>query len=190
MDALMTYLQQHPIELMAILIAVLALYVSYLSKHYAEKAFSLSLFDKRYKLYHEFKILVNKLLLHSDEKFLPEYLHQIKLLLWEAQYVFDKDVCDLLDDIKQHISGCIMYYSVADTSGQQPEEIALVHKLKVEHYDPMQLLPGMLLSGDESSNLNFYFHKYLSDKNLRKPLVTTPFFQRGRKKISEFFKCN
>ena len=65
-----------------------------------------------------------------------------------------------------------MYFSSADrmAESKQSEDLALIHKYKVDHYDPMQDLPSMLLSGDESSNLNFYFDKYLSDKDFKKPL--------------------
>lgn len=178
------YLQQHFIELVVLIIALLALFVSVSSKHYAQKAFSLSLFDKRYKLYYDFKILVNKLkLFESDVNALPEHLLQVKFLLWEAQYIFDDDVCDLLGRIKEHINGTISFYRTVDdmADGRLHEDMDVVHKLKVEHYDPLQLLPDILLGNDELSNLNFYFHKYLTDKDFRKPLSTI-FFQGCRKR--------
>lgn len=185
------YLQQHFLELMAILIAICAFCVSISSKHYAEKAFSLSLFDKRYKLYFDFKALVNKLKqFEADVNGLSEHLLQIQFLLLEAKYVFGDDVCNLLADIKEHINGTISYYRVADdmANGRVREDMNVVHKFKVGHYDPLKSLPNILLGDDESLNLSFYFHKYLVDPDFKKPLPTI-LFQCCRKKVRDIFNC-
>lgn len=185
------FLRLHLLESVAIFIALLALFVSISSKFYAEKAFSLSLFDKRYKLYFDFKALVNKLKqFEADVNCLPEHLLQVKFLLLEAQYVFGDDVCNLLEDIKEHINGTISYYRVAAdmADGRVREDIDVVHRFKVEHYDLLKALPNVLLGDDESLNLNFYFHKYLVDPDFKKPLPAT-FFQCCRKKAKGVFNC-
>ncbi len=161
-----------PMEWVTVIISVLAFIVSYLSFQYSRKAFALSLFDKRYKVFYNFTILVSKLALEFNEKSLSDCLQQIKILLWEARYIFGGDVCNLLDDIKKHIAGSITYFIVADrmANRQQREDYEELHKYKVEHYDPIRSLLGILLGDDKSSNLNFYFNKYLYDKSFKKPL--------------------
>ncbi len=182
MNSYYVYFQKHSLEIIAIIIAFIALIISIIAKHYAKKAFSLSLFDKRYKLYYDFKILVNKLLL-NDSKSLHECLNEIKFLLWEAQYIFGNDVCNLLDQFKEHITGTILYYKIANdmADGRQPEDIDLVRKYKVNHYDPLQSLLSALMGENDLSNLNFYFHKYIADSDFKKPL-STGFFQCCRKR--------
>lgn len=164
------YLYQHFIELIALIVAIFAYLAARAAKYYTEKAFSLSLFDKRYKLYYDFKILVNKLTI-DDTKLLSECLSQAKFLLWEAQYIFGEDVCGLLCQFKEHIAGTISYYRISNdmANGGQSEDYEVISKYKV-HYDLLLLLLGVLLGENELSNLNFYFHKYLADKEFRKSL--------------------
>ena len=178
MDALMTYLQQCPIELVTALIAAFALYVSFLSKYYAEKTFTLALFDKRYKTYYDFKNFLNDVLSNFEEKDLSQaYLHlnQVKFLLWETQYIFGKDVNDLLTKIKSHIGGGVIkyisLYEKAEAGAYFPEEdISLMEECRVKSCEPLESLISTLLFGDDSVNLNAYFHKYLEDADFRKPI--------------------
>ena len=158
-------------ELTAVVIAIIALVVSVISMHYSQKAYALSLFDKRYKLFHEFKVLITKMAV-IDRVAYSDYLQQIRLLLWEAQYIFGKDVCMLFNNIYNHANGCIEYFDKADSmaAGNQPEDYELIHRLKTEHYDAIKSLPSTLLSDDNSKNLNSYFNKYLSDRSFKKPL--------------------
>ncbi|OAI47739.1 hypothetical protein AYO45_01425 [Gammaproteobacteria bacterium SCGC AG-212-F23] len=181
---IITFLQQHFLECIAIIIALLALLVSFSAKHYAEKAFTLGLFDKRYKLYYDFKMLLNGLSLRIDKKPLPEHLDEVKLLLWEAQYIYGKDINDLLNNLKECLSGTALCFELADNmaSGFQQENqenYNEFHKHK-ETYNKLHVMLMTLFGENKSTNLNSYFHKYLSDNAFRKPLKT-PFWQQHQR---------
>jgi hypothetical protein len=57
-------------------ISVVALYVAWRSRELAQQAFSLSLFNNRYKFYHEFRALIEELSLISG---FPTVQHLSKL---------------------------------------------------------------------------------------------------------------
>jgi len=154
-----------------LIVALVALYYSYSSRHYAEKAVGLSLFQRRYNVYYELKLLLNQLLT-LEVNSLPERLSKIKYLLWEVQYIYGADVYGLLENLKKAISATILYYSVADemADGRQKEDLDVIRKYKLEGYDILRSLPAELLSDDSSKNLNHYFHKYLDDDAFKKAL--------------------
>ncbi|HSW69588.1 MAG TPA: hypothetical protein VLI69_05510 [Gammaproteobacteria bacterium] len=165
------FLQQHLIELLAFIVSFTALIVSWISMYYSNKAFSLSLFDKRYKFYHDFKILVNEML-KFDIKLFPDSLKRTKFLLWEAQYIYGEDVCGLLKKIHDNLCGVILCHQVVDdmAAGNQSEDSEIMSRLMAEHYRPLQSLIADLLGDNDITNLNFYFHNYLADKDFKKPL--------------------
>lgn len=192
----MQYLQQHPIEieLSIFVVSVLALLVSISAKHYAEKAFTLALFDKRYKLYDDFKNTLASFLYYDNagasnfvvEQLLPN-LSQANFLFQEAKYMFSEDISFLLAKIKEHTSGTVAFFAMqnAMATGERQEDLQLVSQFKVEHYDVLLALINDLLGDDETVNLYSYFSKYLEDEDFRKPLTAT-FFRRCRKCIVNF----
>ncbi len=101
-------------------------------------------------------------------------MRRAKFLLWEAQYIFGKDVCCLLKKLQENLYGTMQYYQVMDNmaAGNQPEDYEMISRLMAEHYRPLQGLVADLLADDNSKNLNFYFHKYLTDSSFRKPLLS------------------
>lgn len=181
-------MKQHSIELLSLfiaflsfIIAFLALIISNSAKFYTVKTFSLSLLDKRYRLYYDFTLLINNLVLHIDKATLKaslyEHLNKVKFLLWEAQYIFEDDIHSLLTQIKEHISGTILYFGLSEDMAHgfvpEAENYKIINKQRVQHYDPLLLLVSNLLGNDEKVNLNSYFRKYLADKDLKKPLPMT-----------------
>lgn len=154
-----------------LIVALFALYYSYSSRHYAEKAVGLALFQRRYNVYYELKLLLNQLL-SIEVNSLQERLSKIKYLLWESQYIYGADVYGLLENLKKAISATIFYYGIANemADGKQKEDLGVIHKYKLEGYDVLHSLPTELLGDDSSKNLNYYFHKYLDDDAFKKPL--------------------
>jgi hypothetical protein len=155
----------------ALIVALFALYYSYSSRHYAEKAVGLALFQRRYNIYYELKLLLNQLLT-VEVNSLHERLSKVKYLLWEAQYIYGSDVYELFENLKKAVSATILYYSVADemADGKQKEDLDVIHKYKLEGYDVLHSLPAELLSDNNSKNLNHYFRKYLDDDAFKKAL--------------------
>lgn len=165
------------IEITVLIVAVIALIVACSARFYAEKTFALELFDKRYRIYDEFSILLNDLLSNIREKPQSEYVRRLKFLLWKAQYIFGNDINDLLIQIQEHIVGTITFFELSDDMGNGTEpgddkNVSLLSKSK-KQYEQLSELISKLLGNNDAINLISYFDKYLSDDDFREPLSKT-----------------
>lgn len=134
-----------------LVVSLFALYISYCSRAYAQKAVMFSLFDKRYNFYHRLRIAIELFdeVHYDSEK--EERGNELTFLYWEAKYIFGQEIEELLRKL----------LSLLDTF------------VKSESKEDLQALKdqkNILLNAEGMLNLDSYFNKYLFDKDFKNPM--------------------
>ena len=137
-----------------LIISLLALLVSWRSWVFAERAFSLSLFNNRYKFYSQLRHYLVELLdiidglgrAPTEREIL---IKKIKLLTVEAKYLFGDKIEDFL-------------INICDQINTLPLDRLDDDDLKARLHD--------MLGSDESKNIDSYFNKYLYHSSFKKPI--------------------
>ena len=120
------YLLEHVMELAAIIIAVVALIVSFVSMHYSRKAFALSLFDKRYKLFHDFKILVNNYC-YTSMKNLFQNIYTRQSFCYGRRNIFSIKMCTIYSMKLKNISLVVLCILVPQIEWQRANNLKILH---------------------------------------------------------------
>jgi hypothetical protein len=140
-----------------LVVALVALYVSWRSRVLAQQAFSLSLFNNRYKFYYEFRILIDEL--SSIAGFPSEkHLGKLKYLHWESKYIFGQEIEALLESLFRNTE--IVFKNKEPVGIREDDEL-------IEPMKEMKRLIDELSGKQPGATLDTYFQKYLYHEAFR-----------------------
>lgn len=125
--------------------AFIALKVSSQSGLLAQKAMSLAQFNNRYKVYCMVKKIISEI---ENSSNLNPLLHKIELLYPKANYLFQNDIMNLLESLREKISKANSSNGFID-----------VRKL------------NQLKSDIKAIQLESHFNQYLYDPDFKKPII-------------------
>ncbi len=142
------------IKLITLTLSVVAIFIAICSWLVSQRAFSLSLFNNRYKLYYKLRSSIYQMndaihgrLAGPIANFLTNNKAIIKELTSESAYLFGKEIAALLRNIEENID------PLHPTTNTE-----------------LETLLNTLL-GNNNSNLDSYFKDYLSHPSFKKKIV-------------------
>jgi hypothetical protein len=148
------------INILIFLVSILALYYAWQSRVLAQQAFSLSLFNNRYKFYHEFRALIEELALISGFP-TEQHLSKLKFLYWESKYIFGEEIGMLMESLFRNVDViCRLQNFRDDNEGRELGEAS----------QTIDRLINELSGKQDGPTLDSYFQGYLCNKAFRKKI--------------------
>jgi hypothetical protein len=153
-EELIEYIGISGIDFAILLVSIIAVIISFFALNFAKKAFTLSLFDKRYNFYHRLKFLIE--VRDTGDLFEQEkHMNELISLLWESKFIFGSEIEELLIELNTLQSSVV----------EAGQDIGRFHVVRGVITARFRELSG---KNDKSKSLDSYFDKYLSDKDFKK----------------------